>query len=581
MCAAVSRKVHITDTTLRDAHQSLIATRLRTEDMILLAREIDACGFFSAEAWGGATFDTCIRFLNDDPWDRLRALKAELTHTPIQMLLRGQNLVGYRHYPDDVVDRFVSASHKNGVDIFRIFDALNDIRNMKRSMEQVKKAGAHLQGTISYTTSPVHNTQMFIDMAQELASLDCDSICIKDMAGLIMPEAARELISGIKKAVDIKVCLHSHSTSGIAPMSYQAAIEAGVDILDTAMSPFAMGTSQPPTESVVASLTGTPRDTGIDMLRLRTVRNTCVQIREKYAGLVNPISERVDSNVLIYQLPGGMISNLVSQLQEQDALNRLDEVFAEIPRVRQDLGYPPLVTPTSQIVGTQAVLNVLVNGQRYANVTKEVKDYVRGLYGRSPAPVSAEIRHKIIGDEIPITCRPADMLEPSYERMKAEAEKAGLVKKEEDVLTYIMYPAIAPAFLKGERQPEQIPCKQPAAQPAAAGGVPDRMEVEVDGEVFSVRIVSVGGNQVQVTQATPQKAPRGEIAGGIRSNMQGMVLQVMVNRGATVKKGDTLLVLEAMKMENPIHSPVDGKVTEIFVDTGDVVQNGDVLLVVQ
>jgi pyruvate carboxylase subunit B len=582
MCAAVSRKVHITDTTLRDAHQSLIATRLRTEDMILLAREIDACGFFSAEAWGGATFDTCIRFLNDDPWDRLRALKAELTHTPIQMLLRGQNLVGYRHYPDDVVDRFVSASHKNGVDIFRIFDALNDIRNMKRSMEQVKKAGAHLQGTISYTTSPVHNTQMFIEMAKELAALDCDSICIKDMAGLIMPGAARELISGIKKAVDIKVCLHSHSTSGIAPMSYQAAIEAGVDILDTAMSPFAMGTSQPPTESVVASLTGTSRDTGIDMLKLRTVRNTCVQIREKYAGLVNPISERVDSNVLIYQLPGGMISNLVSQLQEQDALNRLDEVFAEIPRVRQDLGYPPLVTPTSQIVGTQAVLNVLVNGQRYANVTKEVKDYVRGLYGRSPAPVSEEIRKLIIGDEKPITCRPADMLEPSYERMKVEAEKAGLVKKEEDVLTYIMYPAIAPAFLKGERAPEQIPCKQPAAQPAAgAGGVPDRMEVEVDGEVFSVRIVSVGGNQVQVTQAVPQKAPRGEIAGGIRSNMQGMVLQVMVNRGAAVKKGDTLLVLEAMKMENPIHSPVDGKVTEIFVDTGDVVQNGDVLLVVQ
>ena len=581
MCAAVSRKVLITDTTLRDAHQSLIATRLRTEDMIPLAREIDACGFFSAEAWGGATFDTCIRFLNDDPWDRLRALKAELVHTPIQMLLRGQNLVGYRHYSDDVVDRFVAASHKNGVDIFRVFDALNDIRNMKRSMEQVKKAGGHLQGTISYTTSPVHNTQMFITMAKELAALDCDSICIKDMAGLIMPEAARELISGIKKAVDIKICLHSHSTSGIAPMSYQAAIEAGVDILDTAMSPFAMGTSQPPTESVVASLAGTPRDTGIDLLKLRAVRNSCVQIREKYAGLVNPISERVDSNVLIYQLPGGMISNLVSQLQEQDALNRLDEVLAEIPRVRQDLGYPPLVTPTSQIVGTQAVLNVLVNGQRYANVTKEVKDYVRGLYGKSPAPVSAEIRHRIIGDEIPITCRPADMLEPSYERMKAEAEKAGLVKKEEDVLTYIMYPAIAPAFLKGDRAAEQLPCKQSAAQPAAAGGVPDRMEVEVDGEVFSVRIVSVGGNQVQVTQATPQKAPRGEIAGGIRSNMQGMVLQVMVNRGATVKKGDTLIVLEAMKMENPIHSPVDGKVTEIFVDTGDVVQNGDVLLVVQ
>jgi len=574
-----SHKIHITDTTLRDAHQSLIATRLRTEDMIPLAHEIDTCGFFSVEAWGGATFDTCIRFLNDDPWDRLRALKAELSHTPIQMLLRGQNLVGYRHYPDDVVDHFVAAAHKNGVDIFRVFDALNDIRNMRHSMEQVKKTGSHLQGAISYTTSPAHTTKTFIEMAKELYALDCDSICIKDMAGLIMPEATRELITGIKDAVDTKVCLHSHSTSGIAPMSYQTAIEAGVDILDTAMSPFSMGTSQPPTESVVASLIGTPKDTGIDLIRLRAVRNICIQVREKYAGLLNPISERVDSDVLIYQLPGGMISNLVSQLQEQDALNRIDEVLAEIPRVREDLGYPPLVTPTSQIVGTQAVLNVLVNGQRYRNVTKEVKDYVRGLYGKSPAPVSDEIRRLIIGDEEVITVRPADLLEPAYDKMMAEAEKADLVKREEDILTYILYPAIAPSFLKGERTTEEIPKKQTAAKPAT--GMPDQMEVEVDGEIFSVRIVSVGGSRVEVAGVTPQKAPRGEIAGGIRSNMQGMVLQVITSRGATVKKGDTLLVLEAMKMENPIHSPIDGKVTEIFVDAGDVVQNGDVLLVVQ
>jgi pyruvate carboxylase subunit B len=579
MHAGVSHNVQITDTTLRDAHQSLIATRLRTEDMVPLARELDHCGFFSVEAWGGATFDTCIRYLNDDPWDRLGALKAELNHTPIQMLLRGQNLVGYRHYPDDVVDKFVAAAHKNGVDIFRVFDALNDIRNMKRSMDQVKKTGSHLQGTICYTTSPVHSIRSFIEMAKELYSLDCDSICIKDMAGLIMPGAARDLIKGIKKAVDAKVCLHSHSTSGIAPMSYEAAIEAGVDILDTAMSPFAMGTSQPPTESVVASLIGTPRDTGIDLIKLKAVRNICLQIREKYGGLVNPISERVDSDVLVYQLPGGMISNLVSQLQEQDALNRMDEVLAEIPRVRKDLGYPPLVTPTSQIVGTQAVLNVLVNGERYRNVTKEVKDYVHGLYGKSPAPVSEEIKKKIIGDDEVITVRPADLLEPVYEKMKAEAEKAGLVRKEEDVLTYIIYPAIAPAFLRGEKAPEEIPKKQAAQKPAAA--MPDQMEVEVDGEVFSIRIISVGGSRVEVAAAAPQKVPRGEIAGGIRSNMQGMVLKVNVSRGASVKKGDTLLVLEAMKMENPIHSPVDGKVTEIFVDTGDVVQNGDVLLVVQ
>ncbi|HEX3001915.1 MAG TPA: pyruvate/oxaloacetate carboxyltransferase [Methanoregula sp.] len=579
MHPASTKKVLITDTTLRDAHQSLIATRLRTEDMLPLAREIDHCGFFSVEAWGGATFDTCIRFLNDDPWDRLKAIKGELKHTPIQMLLRGQNLVGYRHYPDDVVDRFVDASCKNGVDIFRVFDALNDIRNMTRAMKRVKDNGAHLQSTISYTTSPVHSIPSFIEMARELYALDCDSICIKDMAGLIMPDATQELITGIKKAVDIKVCLHSHCTSGIAPMSYQAAIMAGVDILDTAMSPVAMGTSQPPTESVVASLIGTPRDTGIDLIKLRAVRNQCLKMREKYSGLLNPISERVDSDVLIYQLPGGMISNIVSQLQEQDALNRWDDVLAEIPRVREDLGYPPLVTPTSQIVGTQAVLNVLVNGQRYRNVTKEVKDYVRGLYGKSPGPVSDEIRSLIIGDEEVITVRPADLLEPAYESMKAEATKGGLIKKEEDILTYIIYPAIAPSFLKGERTVEDLPKKQASPKPSV--DIPSQMEVEVDGEVFSVKIVSVGGNKVEVTNVAPQKIPRGEFTGGVKSNIQGMVLKVLVSRGTAVKKGDPLIILEAMKMENPIHSPADGKVTEIFVDTGDVVQNGDVLLVVQ
>jgi len=580
MRAAHPHKVQITDTTLRDAHQSLIATRLRTEDMIPLARAIDGCGFFSVEAWGGATFDTCIRFLNDDPWERLRSLKSELKHTPIQMLLRGQNLVGYRHYPDDVVDRFVHAAHKNGVDIFRVFDALNDIRNMRRSMVQVKKTGAHLQGAICYSTSPVHSIPSFIEMTKELHALDCDSICIKDMAGLIMPEAARDLISGIKEAVDTKVDLHSHCTSGIAPISYQAAIDAGVDILDTAMSPFSMGTSQPPTESIVASLKGTKRDTGIDLIRLRVVRNLCLQIREKYGALCDPISERVDSDVLIYQLPGGMISNLVSQLKEQDALNRMDEVLAEIPRVREDLGYPPLVTPTSQIVGSQAVFNVLVNGQRYRNVTKEVKDYVHGLYGKSPAPVNDEIRKLIIGNDEVITIRPADLLEPIYEKMREEAQKAGLIKKEEDVLTYILYPAIAPAFLKGEKTAEIIPKKQQVSAPAPE--MPNQMEVEVDGEVFSIRIISVGGSRVEVSAAAPQqKIPRGDVAGGIKSNMQGMVLKVMVSRGAPVKKGDVLVVLEAMKMENPIHSPIDGSVTEIFVDTGDVVSSGDVLLVVQ
>ena len=578
MSVAGPQKLLITDTTLRDAHQSLIATRMRTDDMLSLAREIDNIGFFSVEAWGGATFDTAIRFLAEDPWERLRLLKAELKRTPIQMLLRGQNLVGYRHYSDDVVDKFVELSWKSGVDVFRIFDALNDIRNMERSIAKVKDVGAHLQGAISYTTSPVHTTQTFIEMSKELYAKDCDSICIKDMAGLIMPKAARELITGIKDEIDIRVCLHSHSTSGIASMSYQAAIDAGVDILDTAMSPFSLGTSQPPTESVVASLKGTMRDTGIDLIALRELRNACLRIRKRYEGLINPISERVDSDVLIYQLPGGMISNLVSQLQEQNALDRMDDVFSEIPKVREDLGYPPLVTPTSQIVGTQAVMNVLMGG-RYLNVTNEVKDYVRGLYGRSPAPISDEIRRTIIGDETVIMVRPADLLPPTYAKMKEEATNAGLVKKEDDVLTYILYPAIAPSFLKGERNAEVIPTKK---EPAA--GIPDMpssMEVEVDGEIFSVRIVSVGGSTVETAGSPAPKIPRGDIRGGIKSNMQGMVLEVAVSLGAEVKKGDLLIVLEAMKMENPIHCPVDGHVTEIFVDAGDVVQNGDVLLVVE
>ena len=576
----MSTRLLITDTTLRDAHQSLIATRMKTEDMIPLARTIDKVGFFSVEAWGGATFDSSIRYLAEDPWDRVRMLKEELKHTPIQMLLRGQNLVGYRHYPDDVVDRFVTHASSVGVDIFRVFDALNDIRNMRESMKMVKEVGAHLQGSICYTTSPVNSIPGFIEMVKELYSFNCDSICIKDMAGLIMPHAARDLITGIKDEIDIPVDLHSHSTSGIASMSYQAAIEAGVDIVDTAMSPFALGTSQPPTESVVASLKGTSRDPGLDLHLLLDVRDICSKMREKYGGILDPISERVDSNVLLYQLPGGMISNLVSQLREQDALDKLDDVFAEVPRVRADLGYPPLVTPTSQIVGTQAVLNVLLGGDRYRNVTNEVKDYVRGLYGKPPAPISDEVRKLIIGDEPVITVRPADLLEPVFEKMKEQAIADGLIKKgDEDVLTYILYPAIAPSFLKGERKPEELPVKnQRQSSPA---DIPHAMEVEVDGEVFNVRILSVGGSAVASSAAPAQKIPRGDIQGGIKSNMQGMVLEVAVSRGSEVKKGDLLVVLEAMKMENPIHSPTDGRVSDIFVNAGDVVQSGDVLLVVE
>ncbi|HJJ38867.1 MAG TPA: pyruvate/oxaloacetate carboxyltransferase, partial [Methanocorpusculum sp.] len=557
-------QLKITDTTLRDAHQSLAATRMRTEDMLSLAKEMDKAGFWSVEAWGGATFDSCIRYLNEDPWERLRTLKQVFVKTPIQMLLRGQNLVGYRHYPDDVVDAFVKAAAENGVSVFRIFDALNDIRNMERSMKAVLDNGCHLQGTISYTTSPVHSIAGFADLAEELCSRGCNSICIKDMAGLIMPETARELITAIKERVDIPVGLHTHSTSGIAPMSYQAAIEAGVDILDTALSPFAGGTSQPATESIVASLVGTARDTKISLGTLRNAKNEAAQIRAKYDVLINPISVRIDSDVLVYQLPGGMISNLVSQLKEQNALDRFDAVLAELPKVRADLGYPPLVTPTSQIVGTQSVLNVLT-GKRYGTVTNEVRDYLKGLYGKSPKEMDSAFVKSIIGDEKRITCRPADTLEPVYDKMKADAQAQGLIKKEEDVLTYILYPAIAPAFLKGEAKAEVIPCAKPAAaaEPEIEYDIPRSMEVEVDGEVYAVRILSVEGEAVVSVDEEKPLRPRGDVPGGVKSSIQGMVLDIKVQAGQKVSAGDTLLVIEAMKMENPVVSPVDGTVTEI------------------
>ena len=366
-------KVKITETALRDAHQSLLATRMRTRDMVPIAEEMDKIGFHSVEAWGGATFDTCIRYLNEDPWERLRNLKSEFTRTPIQMLLRGQNLVGYKHYPDDIVTKFVEKSYENGVDIFRVFDALNDIRNMEQTIKVAKAQGAHVQGTISYTISPVHTLDDFVDLAKELEALECDSVAIKDMAGLINPATAYELVSRLKEETDLLVNLHCHCTSGMTPISYYAACEAGVDILDTAISPLAWGTSQPPTESMIAALQGTPYDTGLDLTALNDIKKYFDQLREKYAALIDPIAERVDTDVLIYQIPGGMLSNLISQLKEQNALDRYSDVLEEMPRVRKDMGYPPLVTPTSQIVGIQAVMNVL-SGERYKTVSNEVKE---------------------------------------------------------------------------------------------------------------------------------------------------------------------------------------------------------------
>ncbi|RNI12962.1 oxaloacetate decarboxylase subunit alpha [Methanohalophilus sp. RSK] len=575
-------KTKITETILRDAHQSLLATRMRTRSMLPIIEELDEVGYYSLEMWGGATFDSCIRYLNEDPWERLRELKNHMDNTYAQMLLRGQNLVGYRHYSDDVVEKFVTKAYENGIDIFRIFDAVNDIRNMEKSITVAKGLGAHVQGTISYTTSPVHTVEKYVDFANELAAMDCDSICIKDMAGLLTPHEAKELISSLKKEVGLPVDLHCHCTSGMAPMTYMAACDAGVDIMDTALSPFAWGTSQPPTESVVAALKGTPYDTGLDLEQLAVVSRYFKDIKSKYSGVINPISEQIDTNVLLYQIPGGMLSNLVSQLKEQNALDRYGDVLEEMPKVRAELGYPPLVTPTSQIVGSQAVLNVLM-GERYKVIPREVKDYVRGLYGRSPSPISDDIITMIIGEEDPIDVRPADLLEPEYDKRKKEAEEMGLVKKEEDILTYILYPSIAPKFLRGEAREEKLaPAKQTASPPLSQVSIPTRFKVEVDNEMFDVHVEPMDGSVVAVEESSP-KTPSTSASspGAVTCHMQGMVLSVDVNVGDNVEEGDKIGVIEAMKMENAINSPHGGIVKEILVAEGDSVTTDDVIMIIE
>ncbi len=573
-------RVKITDTTFRDAHQSLAATRMRMRHMLPIIEKMDEVGFFSMEVWGGATFDSCIRYLNEDPWERIRTFKKHMKNTPTQMLLRGQNLVGYKHYSDDIVEKFIEKAYQNGVDIFRIFDALNDIRNMEFAIRVAKRLGAHVQGTICYTISPVHTIESYVELAKKLEELECDSLCIKDMAGLISPQAARDLVTALKKEISIPIDLHSHCTSGMAPIAYFAAIEAGVDIIDTAMSPFAWGTSQPPTESMVAALKGTPYDTGIDLEAFAEITPFFKEVRRRYDAIIEDISEMVDVNVLLYQIPGGMMSNLIAQLKEQNALDRLHEVLEEVPRVRKDLGYPPLVTPTSQIVGTQAVMNVLV-GERYKVVPKEVKDYVRGLYGRPPAPIDEEVKAKIIGDEEVITCRPADLLPPQLHQLKEEAEKLGIIKKEEDLLTYALYPAIAVKFLKGELREEPLPEKR-EAEAKEEKGIPTEYVVEVDGEEFNVRVKPVGGF-IEITQvaAEKQKAVPKDVEGGIKAPMQGMIVKINVKKGDRVNKGDVVAVLEAMKMQNDVIASHGGTVEEIFVEEGANVAAGDVIMAVR
>lgn len=435
-------KVKITETIFRDAHQSLMATRLKTEEMIPIARKLDKVGYHSLEVWGGATFDACLRFLNEDPWERLRKLRKEIKNTKLQMLLRGQNLLGYKNYPDDVVEEFVKKSIENGIDIIRIFDALNDTRNLRTALNATKKAGGHAQTAISYTTSPVHNIEYYVGLAKEMEDMGADSICIKDMSGILLPYTAEKLIKKIKDTVSIPIQLHSHFTSGIANQTYMKAVESGVDVIDTALSPLGNGTSQPATEPMVASLQGYERETGLDLNELNDIAEYFRDIKEKYMnkGIINPKVLGVNAKTLIYQVPGGMLSNLVSQLEQQGSLDKFDDVLEEVPKVREDLGYPPLVTPMSQMVGTQAVFNVIL-GERYKMVPSEIKNYVKGLYGKPTVEIKEEIKEKIIGNEEVYRGRPADLLDPELDNYRKEIKE--YIEQDEDVLSYALFPQVA------------------------------------------------------------------------------------------------------------------------------------------
>ncbi len=604
-------KVHITETVLRDGHQSLIATRMRTEDMLPICDRLDQAGFWSLEVWGGATFDACIRFLKEDPWERLRQLREALPNTPLQMLLRGQNLLGYRHYSDDVVKAFVKKAAENGIDVFRIFDALNDMRNIRVAVESVKAAGKHAQGAISYTTSPVHGIPQFVALAKEMESMGCDSIAIKDMAGLLTPAISAELFSELSSAVKVPLQLHTHATAGLAEMCHLKAIENGASNIDTAISAFAGGTSHSPTESMVAALWGTDYDTGLDLQSLQEIGFYFHEVRKKYHQFESEYTG-VDTRVQVNQVPGGMISNLSNQLKEQGALNRMGDVLDEIPRVREDLGYPPLVTPTSQIVGTQAVLNVLT-GARYKNITNEVKYYLQGRYGKSPAPVNSVVRQQAIGNEDAIECRPADLLKPEMHRLQEEIGK--LAKSDEDVLTYAMFPDVGRDFLEqragDELKPEPLE-PLPSEEDQQVNAVPTEFNVSLHGETYHIKLTGSGHkNQqhrpfyvtvdgvpeeidVEILEelftesaregATPaartgqSQRPRATSPGQVTTSMPATVVDVLASEGDEVKAGDPILITEAMKMESEIQAPVAGKVTAVRVAKGDRVNPDEALV---
>ncbi|TXY73597.1 oxaloacetate decarboxylase subunit alpha [Vibrio cholerae] len=593
---SMSKPLAITDVVLRDAHQSLFATRMRIEDMLPIAAELDKISYWSLETWGGATFDACIRFLGEDPWERLRALKKAMPNTPMQMLLRGQNLLGYRHYADDVVEKFVERAHANGMDVFRIFDAMNDVRNFEKAVKATIDVGAHAQGTLSYTTSPVHNTQTWVDLAKRLEDLGCHSLCIKDMSGLLKPYEAEELITRIKQSCAVPLALHCHATTGLSTATAVKAVEAGIDILDTAISSMSQTYGHTPTETVVAMLQDTPRDTQLKLEQLEPIAAYFREVRKKYAKFEGQL-KGVDSRILIAQVPGGMLTNMESQLKEQGAAHRIDEVLEEIPRVRQDLGFIPLVTPTSQIVGTQAVINVLT-GERYKSITKETAGVLKGEYGATPASVNAELQARVLEGGQAITCRPADLLQDELDHLtkelleKAQVEKITLADaKVDDVLTYALFPQVGLKFLKNRHNPEAFepaPGKEPApvatapASSEPAAGI-ESYSVKVDGVVYDVEV----GPQGQLTSVVPagqKAAPKPTVATPtqgaevVAAPLAGTIFKIQVEQGDEVAEGDVLIVLEAMKMETEIRAARSGVIQELHVKEGDSVRVGASLL---
>ena len=593
----MTKKIKMTELVLRDAHQSLFATRLRLDDMLPIAHELDDIGYWSLEAWGGATFDSCIRFLGEDPWVRLRELKKACPKTPLQMLLRGQNLLGYRHYADDVVERFVERCVANGMDVFRVFDALNDPRNMKAALQAVRKFGGHAQGTLSYTTSPVHTMQTWLDTTEQLLEIGIDSLVIKDMSGILNPMAAADLVREIKKRFDVELHLHCHSTTGMAEMALLKAVEAGVDGIDTAISSMSGTYGHPATESLVATLQGTEYDTGLDIPRLEKIAAYFRNVRKKYAKFEGQL-RGVDSRILVAQVPGGMLTNLENQLKQQNASDKLDLVLEEIPRVRKDLGYIPLVTPTSQIVGTQSVINVLT-GERYKTIAKETAGILKGEYGKTPAPVDSALQARVLEGASPVTDRPADYIAPEMAKIEAEVAEQAKAKgvkladnAVDDALIVALFPQIAWKFLENRNNPaafEPAPTgnesaveNKPVSKAAPSASSSAVYTVELEGKAFVVK-VSEGGDISHVATTAPQAAPQAAPApatGGtpVTAPMAGNIWKVVATEGQTVAAGDVLFILEAMKMETEVKAAQAGTVRGICVKAGDAVAVGDTVM---